>query len=144
MKPAASMKPVLYAEDDTDDLFFMRHVWKLAEVPNPLVHVKDGAQAIAYLAGEGAFANRQEHPFPCLLLLDLKMPVKNGFEVLAWVRQQPNLASLKVVIISASNQATDMATAQSLGVTDYVVKNPDPEKLLCLVRRNRHVWLPAS
>jgi CheY-like chemotaxis protein len=138
------MKPVLYAEDDADDLFFMRHVWQLAEVPNPLVHVKDGVQALEYLAGEGAFADRQKNPLPCLLLLDLKMPAKSGFEVLAWVRHHQTLAPLKVVIISASNQAADIAAAQSLGVTDYVVKSPDPEKLLCLVRQKRHLWLPIS
>ena len=135
------MKPVLYAEDEPDDVFFMHYVWELAAVPNPLVDVKNGQQAIDYLAGQGLFADRQKQPLPCLLLLDLNLPGKNGFDVLRWVRQQPDLKSLKVVIVSGSNQETDIETARSLGITDYIVKPSSPKRLLEIFQEKRGLWL---
>ena len=138
------MKPVLYAEDNPDDVFFMQHVWGLANIPNPLLCVKNGHEAIDYLAGHGAFADRAIHPLPCLLLLDLKMPSKDGFEVLAWVRQQPELRFLKVVIFSSSSLPRDIDKAQALGSDDYVVKSSLPRELLEMIQTKRKSWLPES
>jgi len=138
------MRPVLYAEDEPDDVYFMKYAWEGARVANPLVHVKDGQAAIDYLAGEGAFADRDEHPLPCLLLLDLKLPAKSGFEVLEWIRKHPTLASLRVVIVSGSNQESDMERARGLGVLDYVVKPSNLSLLVSIVREKKGVWLPAE
>ena len=138
------MLPVLYAEDEPDDIFFMRYVWELAGIPNPLVEVKDGQEAIDYLAGQGAFSDRKQYPLPCLLLLDLNMPGKSGFDVLRWIRQQPNLTSLKVVVVSGSNQEADIATARSLGITDYIIKPSGLHTLLEIVQAKKDVWLPKE
>ncbi len=138
------MKPVLYAEDEQDDVFFMRYVWELASIPNPLIDVQDGQEAIDYLAGKGRFSDREKHPLPCLLLLDLNLPGLNGFDVLRWLRQQPELEGLKVVIVSGSNQETDMKTAQSLGITDYVVKPASPNHLLEILQEKKGLWLPKE
>jgi CheY-like chemotaxis protein len=135
-----NLPPVLYAEDARDDVFFMRRALELAGIPNALVTVKDGQQAIDYLAGQGAFSDRQRHPLPCLLLLDLKLPVRSGFEVLRWVRQQPALQQLRIVIVSGSNQETDLDLARSLGVIDYVVKPSSPRRLLDIVRKGKDAW----
>jgi CheY-like chemotaxis protein len=135
------MKPVLYAEDDANDVFFMRHVWKQAGVPNPLIHVKDGRQAIDYFAGHGHYADRKKHPLPCLLLLDLNLPGKDGFEVLRWLRQTPGFETFKVVVVSGSNQTADIAAAQKLGVTDYIIKTPIPKKLLETILEKKDLWL---
>ena len=135
------MPPVLYAEDEPDDAFFMRYAWEQAKVDNPLVVVKNGKEAIDYLAGQGDFADRQRHPFPCLLLLDLKLPIKNGFEVLTWIRQQPAIASLKVVVVSASEQESDINLARTLGTVDYIVKPTSPIRLSEIIRDRIPVWL---
>lgn len=136
------MKPVLYAEDDVDDVFFLRYAWELAQVPHPLIDVRNGQQALDYLDGQGRYADRQQHPLPCLVLLDLNMPGKSGFEVLRWIRQHPRLQSLKVVVVSGSNQETDIETAQRLGATDYLVKPSDPSRLLEIIQEKKGLWLP--
>jgi CheY-like chemotaxis protein len=135
------MRPVLYADDDRDDVFFMHHAWAEVGIANPLIDAADGQEAIDYLAGNGPFADRQKHPLPCLLLLDLNMPVKNGFEVLQWIRGRARLKTLRVVIISGSNQASDIKTAQELGITDYVVKPVGVAGLIDLLRAKRDLWL---
>jgi CheY-like chemotaxis protein len=136
------MSPVLYADDEPDDIFFMHHVWELAEIPNPLIDVNNGKLAIDYLAGEGAFADRNKYPLPCLLLLDLNMPDKSGFDVLRWIRGDPARKSLKVVIISGSNRESDMKEAQDLGITDYIIKPSSPKKLLEIVQAKKSLWIP--
>src|SRR5579859_2734656 len=93
---------ILVAEDDDNDVFFLERAFKMAQIAHPRQRVKDGEEAIAYLRGDGKFADRERHPLPCLMLLDLKMPRKNGFEVLAWARQQPNIRRLPVAILTSS------------------------------------------
>lgn len=136
------MEPVLYVEDQPDDVFFMQHVWELAEIQNPLIDVKDGQEAIDYLAGRNTFSDRKKHPLPCLVLLDLNLPRKNGFEVLRWIREQPKLKDLKVVIISGSNQGSDQENARKLGIVDYIVKPTGLNRLLEIVREKIDQWLP--
>lgn len=72
---------MLLAEDDEDHVLLIQRAFKEAGILNPLHVVPDGEEAIAYLNGDGKYADRKEFPLPCLLLLDLKMPNKNGFEV---------------------------------------------------------------
>jgi CheY-like chemotaxis protein len=139
-----SLLPVLYVEDEPDDIFFMRYAWDLAGIPNPLTVIQTGKEAIHYLAGQGAFADREKHPLPCLLLLDLKLPGKSGFDVLRWVRESPALGSLKVVVVSGSGHDQDIALAQSLGVTDYLIKPSAPLRLVEIIQAGKDLWLPAQ
>src|SRR5687768_9691912 len=88
----------------------------------PVQYVRDGAQAIAYLAGEGRFANRVEYPLPNLLLLDLKMPRKNGFEVLEWIQHQPNLNTLRTVVLTTSDDIFEVNRAYKLGASSFLTK----------------------
>ena len=83
------MRPILLAEDSEDDATVLRSTLRKAGLAAPVVVVPDGSQAIAYLKGEGIYADRDLFPLPGLLLLDLKMPGKNGFEVLEWCETQP-------------------------------------------------------
>jgi CheY-like chemotaxis protein len=78
--------PILLVEDNPDDVFFMQRACKTAAVENPVHVAEDGNKAIEYLSGAGEFADRDAHPLPCLILLDLKLPGKSGLEVLAWLR----------------------------------------------------------
>src|SRR5882672_7903883 len=99
---------ILIAEDREDDVFLIRRSLEKANVFNPLQVVGSGEETIAYLKGEGRFANRSEYPLPGLLLLDLKMPRTDGFEVLRWIRQQPGLKALRVVVLTSSEDMRDI------------------------------------
>jgi CheY-like chemotaxis protein len=140
----AKAMPVLLAEDEEDDVFLMRRAFSVAELSNPLVTVSDGQEAIWYLAGEGNYADRTQHPEPCLMLLDLKMPKVNGFEVLEWLQRQPRLRdNLPVIVLSSSEQEVDVRRAFELGAHDYFVKAPSFERLLELVEKIKEGWLEA-
>src|SRR5712691_4752034 len=99
---------ILMAEDDENDVFFLERAFKQAQIANPVNRVKDGEDAIAYLQGEGVYADRNKFPLPYLMLLDLKMPRKNGFEVIQWVRAQPGLKRLPLVILTSSKEDPDI------------------------------------
>src|SRR6266480_2789801 len=102
---------ILLAEDREDDIVILRKAFAQTDFPGSLFVVRDGDEAIAYLEGATPYGNRAEYPLPALLLLDLKMPRKSGFEVLAWIREQPGLKRLPVVVLSSSNQNPDINRA---------------------------------
>src|SRR5260221_8463173 len=114
--------PVLVAEDDPNDVFLLRRAFQKAGVDQRLVDVHNGQEAIDYLSGEGPFADRNEHPFPSLMCLDLKMPMLDGFGVLAWLNKQALEEKLPVVVLTSSNQERDIEQARQLGANDYRVK----------------------
>ena len=134
-------KTILYVEDEVDDVFFMKAAFKRAGVPVELASVGDGQKAIAYLAGEGVFADREKHPLPEAMLLDLNLPVQSGFEVLGWLRQQPQFKELTVVVFSSSGRPDDRRRAQELGATDYVLKPSSGVDFVEVARRFNERWL---
>lgn len=125
--------PILLVEDDEDDAFAFR--WSLAktQVDRPTQVVTDGRQAVAYLRGDGKFADREEHPVPCVIFLDLKLPFLNGHEVLAWIRQQSEYADLPVVILSGSDEDRDHKRAEENGANGYLVKPVNPAALAAAI-----------
>ena len=132
---------VLLAEDDPDDVLLTQMAFEKARLANPLQVVRDGEEAIAYLKGEGIYANRQRFPLPVLLLLDLKMPKVSGFEVLEWLRTRSCLTALPVAIMTSSDHDPDVTGAYELGADSYLAKPPDAEALLALVQRLHAYWL---
>jgi CheY-like chemotaxis protein len=114
---------------------------KKARLANPLQIVRDGEEAIQYFKGEGIYANRNLYPLPILLLLDLKMPKINGFQVLEWLREHPMLRRLPVAIMTSSDNDPDITRAYALGADSYLLKPPNAETLLALVQRLHAYWL---
>src|SRR5262249_35044362 len=104
-------KTILLAEDTEDDAYFFQRAFDQIGFECRLQMVDDGEQAVKYLAGEGTYSDRTAHPFPSLVVLDLKLPRRNGFEVLKWIRHQPQLRTTPVVILSNSNQPIDIDNA---------------------------------
>ena len=80
---------ILLVEDEVNDVFFMKHAFEEVGILNPLQVAVDGQEAMDYLGGHGAYADRERFPLPCLTLLDLKLPRVMGLEVLQWIREQP-------------------------------------------------------
>ncbi len=135
---------ILLADDSEDDLMLMKMAYKQSGLTHPLHSVNGGVQAIAYLHGDGAFADRTRYPLPSLLLLDLNMPIKSGFEVLSWVRSQPGLRRLPVVLLTTSDEPADINRAYDLGVNSYAVKPAAFGGLLDLLKRLESWWLTAN
>ena len=125
-------------------MILTRRAFKLAGLINPLFVVQDGEEAIAYLKGEGKFSNRTEYPLPTLLLLDLKMPRKNGFDVLEWLRTQPSLAALRVVVLTTSDQIHDVNRAYQLGANSFLTKPVDFRDFVQLSSAIKGYWLWIS
>ncbi|HVK59416.1 MAG TPA: response regulator [Candidatus Kapabacteria bacterium] len=134
-------RAILLAEDNEDDVFLMQRALKGASIANPLHIVEDGQQAIDYLLGRGQFADREKHPFPAIVFLDLKLPLKSGLEVLEWIREQPELRNLVVLILTSSSEPSDLRRAYHLGANSYLVKPPTVNQLLDLAKAFKWYWL---
>jgi CheY-like chemotaxis protein len=118
------MWTVLYVEDEENDVLFMRRSFRRAGLEDALRVVVDGVVAIDYLSGRAAFRNRLSYPLPAVVLLDLNLPTVSGFQVLQWIRRQPQFQQLPVVIFSSSSRPEDRLQAKELGASDYLEK-PD-------------------
>ncbi len=132
---------VLIVEDNPDDLFILKRAFRLAGTPNDLHHAEHGQQAMDYLAGVSPYDDRSVHPLPSLVLLDLKLPVKHGLEVLAWIKAQPSCRGIIVVILTSSNEDQDVSRAYDLGASAFLVKPTSAEKLTEIVRALDLFWL---
>lgn len=113
---------MLVAEDEPNDAFFLKRAFLKAGINVPMDFVGDGQEAVDYLSGEGRFEDRRSHPLPSLLLLDIKMPRLSGFDVLKWLRQQPGLRRLAVLVFSSSDDQRDINLAYDLGANSYATK----------------------
>ena len=132
---------VLLAEDDPDDILLTQIAFEKARLANPLQVVRDGEEAIAYLKGEGKYANRAQYPLPILVLLDLKMPRMNGFQVLEWLNNHSELERVPVAIMTSSDHDPHITRAYQLGADSYLRKPPDAAALLALVQRLQAYWV---
>ncbi len=133
--------PVLYVEDDANDVWFLRRAIEELRALPPLQVVVNGQAALDYLEGVGPFADRQAFPLPRLVLLDLNLPLISGFEVLRRIREMPQFKSLPVLILTASNLMLDNQTAQLLGANEFLTKPRDPSELTGLLQGIKERWL---
>jgi len=132
---------VLIIDDDENDVVFVRFAFEQAKVSNPIQALHDGIEAIDYLRGQGRYSDRRRYPLPCLMLLDLKMPRCDGFEVLAWRQREAGLQYFPVVVFTSSNQERDIQRAMELGATAYAVKPAQLEYLIAMARELQSKWL---
>lgn len=130
---------VLHVEDDANDVLLMQHACHKIGDGVTLQSVLDGDEAIAYLAGAGKYSDRTLYPTPELVLLDLKMPRVNGFEVLAWIRRE--MVGLPVVVFTSSNHEADVVRAYELGASSYLVKPVGFDALVEMLQMIEHYWL---
>ena len=124
---------ILLVEDDENDVFFMRRALQKANLELPMQVVMDGESAIDYLEGKGHYGDRATHPLPAMVFLDLKLPYLHGFEVLGWIRKQPLLKGLPVIVLTSSPEDRDRQQAAELGARAYCVKPPTREMMLELL-----------
>ncbi len=132
---------MLYIEDEEDDVFFMRNAFDKLGMHDRFHVVENGEQAILYLAGHKSYADRERHPLPVFVLLDLNLPIRSGFEVLEWLRGQPRFKDLPVVIFSSSGRLEDRQRAEQLGATEYILKPASGAQFIDVARRIMATWL---
>jgi len=119
-------------EDNENDVLLISRTLAKAAVPNPRHFVENGEAAIFYLMGVGPYADRKKYPFPGLVMLDLKLPGLTGFDVLQWIRQQPLLKELRVVVLTSSDEIRDANKAYRLGANSFLVKPLEFENVTAL------------
>jgi CheY-like chemotaxis protein len=124
---------VLHVEDDPNDRTFVALHFRRSAPDIDLRSVDDGQEAADYLAGQGAYADRERHPFPRLVLLDLKLPRMSGLELLAWARTQPFKDSLPILVLTSSAEKSDIDRAYELGARSYLVKTVEMSGLRDIV-----------
>ena len=132
--------PILVADDDAQDTMLVKMAVQRASLNLQLASVQDGEEAINYILGKAHFADRRTHPFPKMVLLDLKMPRLSGFDVLDFIRAQPGLRQLPIVIFSSSDDPKDIQRAYDGGANSYLCKPHSNEDLSALLKALEDYW----
>jgi CheY-like chemotaxis protein len=113
------MNPILLVDDSADDVQLVLSALKRVSLKNDVITLSDGSEAIDYLYRQGDFTERRD---PIVILLDIKMPKMNGLEVLARIKADEKLRNIPVVMLTSSNQHSDIERCYGLGTNAYVVK----------------------
>ncbi len=139
-KPSKTLT-ILMADDDEDDRILAQDAMKESRVLNELYFVEDGVELLAYLNGEGKYANRDSYPLPGLILLDLNMPKKDGREALSEIKNNPALRRIPVVILTTSKAEEDMLRGYDLGAASYITKPVTFDSLVELMKALGKYWV---
>jgi CheY-like chemotaxis protein len=132
---------VLHVEDDRNDRLLLATTFRNTRIAVNLQAAEDGEKTVDYLTGNGVYADREHYPFPKLVVLDLKLPRKSGFEVLSWIRSQDKLKNLPVVVLSSSEHEAEMQEAIHLGASGYYAKPVSVVSLKELIKEISSKWL---
>jgi CheY-like chemotaxis protein len=140
----ARRKSILVADDSEADIVILQRAFLKAGINANVYSVRDGQEAIDYLTGVGEFTDRKAHPLPCLVLLDLKMPKLDGFDVLRWLEEQPTLKKLPVTVLTSSDEEKDVDRAYGLGANSYLVKPSSLGGYSGLVAKLYEYWVELN
>ena len=128
---------ILLVEDEPNDALIIQQLLRKIGITHPIVHVKDGWEAMNYLLGKAPFSNQSAFPVPILILLDLKLPNYDGFDVLTWLRSKPAFAKLPVVVLTGSVYPEDRKRAIELGAIGFEVKPVEPSEFAAVANSIR-------
>jgi CheY-like chemotaxis protein len=131
---------ILLAEDDLNDQVLIKLAFRNNGFDYPIHVVNDGAQAVAYLKGEGRYADRATFEFPTFIITDLKMPVLDGFGVLQFLKSELEFAVIPTIVLSASSDDDDIKKAFLVGSHSYFTKPRDLTELEALIKRIIEYW----
>jgi CheY-like chemotaxis protein len=135
---------ILLVDDNDDDVLLMTRAMRKAGIINPVQVLTHGSQAMDYLERRPPYSDARQYPFPMLILLDLKMPRMSGFELLEWIRKQPKLKRLWVIILTHSPESSDVIRAYDLGANSYLVKPSTFSALVELATFLKQYWLTLA
>jgi CheY-like chemotaxis protein len=132
---------ILQVEDEANEVFVLQRAFLQAGILNPIQVATDGQMAIDYLYGAGRFADRSKYPLPTLILLDLKLPRRSGREVLEWIRSQPGLNQVVVIVFTSAQYVGDVSLAYELGANSFVIKPVDFSEYVEIAKLLKGWWL---
>jgi len=136
---------VLLVEDDPADVRLIQRAFGKLQTSVPMTRLTNGDDAVAYLSGDAPYENRAAYPIPTILLLDIKLPRRSGFEVLEWVRRQNSaLRRLPVVMLTSSTHSADVNRAYDLGANSYLTKPETSSDLSDLASNFQCYWLSLN
>ncbi len=141
---AELLPTILMVEDDAADAGLLKRGFEQAGVLNPIVHLRDGDDALAYLAGVGPYNDRNKYPLPALILLDLKMPGMTGLQLLQWMRTQRDVRRIPVVVLTSSDDLPTVNSAYDAGASSYLVKPGNPHDIAKLVLAIQGYWIELN
>jgi CheY-like chemotaxis protein len=131
---------ILQVEDEETDMLLLKRTLKKTNLPNRLSWARDGLEAVEYLEGRGEFHDRSKHPLPGIIVLDLNMPRMNGFDLLGWLNQHPELRDIPRIVLTSSHLNEDVIKACGLGATSYMIKPHDSSGLERIVKIISDYW----
>jgi CheY-like chemotaxis protein len=131
---------LLVVEDNEDDIFFIDRIFRQIEARCHLKFARDGVEAVEYLAGQGRYKDREEYPIPTMILMDLKMPRMNGFEVLEWMQKRPEIRLIPTVVVTSSTLQDDVTRAYRLGANAVMNKPVDKDSLTQMLKSFHVYW----
>ena len=132
---------ILLVEDNVNDAELTIRAMKKNKLANKIIHLKDGAEALDYMFGEGFYAGRNTDYKPKVILLDLKMPKVDGIEVLRAIKSDERTKSIPVVVLTSSNEDPDVKTCYELGANSYIVKPVGFENFTRVVAQLELYWV---
>ncbi len=135
---------ILLVEDNPDDAELIKYAFRKAGIQNPLIIVTDGDGAVAYIGRTGAYTDRTGHPLPELILLDLKLPRRSGFEVLSFIREHKPTKHTPVVVLTSSGEDEDIRRSYELGANSYLVKPIGRDALIEMARTLKAYWIKLN
>ena len=135
---------LLLVEDDANDILLIQRAFRKADLNIPINVVKDGDQAIAYFSGQAPYEDRVQYPLPLLVLLDLKLPRRSGLEVMEWVKRQPIIRRIPIVVLTSSRENSDVDYAYEIGASSYLVKPVTFSALESMVSALDRFWLKVN
>ncbi len=142
---AIELPPLLLAEDNEDEILTIYEAFKKAHILNRLYVVFDGQHAVDYLAGRGRFSNRKDYPLPCMVLLKTDLEIKDGFEVVEWMRQESSpFRMMPAVLIGSSSRPEELRRALTVGASDYVPTFPTMPQMVQWAKSLKKVWLEVG
>ena len=135
---------ILLVEDNADDVMLVQYAFDKAGILNPLEVVADGDAAVDYIGRTGAYAGREGQPGPDLILLDLKLPRRSGFEVLSFVRQHELTRHTPVVVLTSSDQEADIRRSYERGANSFLVKPIGRDGLIDMASALKAYWIKLN
>lgn len=135
---------ILLVEDNKMDVELTMDAFREARLRNSIHVASNGEEALDYLFGRAVYADREKHPLPGLILLDLKMPRVDGFEVLRQVKSSPGLKRIPVIVLTSSEEEGDRALSYDIGANSYLVKPVSFEGFLHVVQQIEGYWLSLN
>ena len=135
---------ILLVEDNDNDAILLRRAFRAVSCANPLRVIPTETEAEKYLSGEEQYSDRSEYPLPILIFLDLTLCQGNGLDLLKWLRRQPQINRIPVIVLTASEQPEDIKQAYALGANSYMVKPTGLNMLIRMVEASKRYWLTLN